>query len=69
MSIFVDFLRSIDLDSDIEDVVGIFNRFFWGRGGCGNRVVAVTSHNELGPEKSISDAGYDSLPRIGLRNS
>jgi len=38
----VDFLRSTDLDSKIEDVVGIFNRLFWGRGGCGNRVVAVT---------------------------
>ena len=38
----VDFLRSTDLDSEFENVVGIFNRLFWGRGGCGNRVVAVT---------------------------
>ena len=69
MTIFVDFLRSTDLDSEIENVVGIFNRLFWGLGGCGNRVVAVTSRNEFDPEKSISDAGCNRLPRIGSRIS
>ena len=43
----VDFLRSTDLDSEFENVVGIFNRLFWGRGGCGNRVVAVTKTTNI----------------------
>ena len=53
----VDFLRSTDLDSEIEDVVGIFNRLFWGRGGCGNRCVAVTATNDFCSQKSITACG------------